>query len=211
MKPAYLIAGDDEAKIARTRGRLRERAEREGGPGALEVFEAGRRPPLAGRRGGGRLTRRHLADRLAPLPARRRSRGLGQGRRRARPSRRSARSRRRPRSRWSPTASRPRGMAKAVEKAGGEVLSFALPRERDLPKQLVADARELGFELEPGGRPPAGGAPGSQADAPPHGAGAPRALGRGGRQRRRRRSRGDDLRHLGGGDLDPGRRRGRRR
>ena len=47
MKPAYLIAGDDEAKIARTRGRLRDRAEREGGPGALEVFEAGdgRRSP----------------------------------------------------------------------------------------------------------------------------------------------------------------------
>jgi len=47
MKPAYLIAGDDEAKIARTRGRLRERAEREGGPGALEVFESGdgRRSP----------------------------------------------------------------------------------------------------------------------------------------------------------------------
>src|SRR5215216_2867121 len=47
MKPAYLIAGTDEAKIARTRGRLRERAEREGGPGALELFEAGdgRRSP----------------------------------------------------------------------------------------------------------------------------------------------------------------------
>ena len=47
MKPAYLIAGTDEAKISRARGRLRERAEREGGPGALELFEAGegRRSP----------------------------------------------------------------------------------------------------------------------------------------------------------------------
>ena len=43
----------------------------------------------------------------------------------------------------------PAGLAKAVEKAGGEVLSFDVPRERELPKQLVADARELGFELEP--------------------------------------------------------------
>jgi DNA polymerase-3 subunit delta len=43
----------------------------------------------------------------------------------------------------------PAGVSKAVEKAGGEVLSFGLPRERDLPKQLVADARELGFELDP--------------------------------------------------------------
>ena len=29
------------------------------------------------------------------------------------------------------------------------MLSFDAPRERDLPKQLVAEARELGFELEP--------------------------------------------------------------
>src|SRR5262249_42718003 len=43
----------------------------------------------------------------------------------------------------------PAGIGKAVEKAGGEVLSFDVPRERDLPKQLVSDARELGFELEP--------------------------------------------------------------
>jgi hypothetical protein len=32
MKPAYLFHGDDEAKIAATRARLRARAEREGGP-----------------------------------------------------------------------------------------------------------------------------------------------------------------------------------
>jgi DNA polymerase-3 subunit delta len=43
----------------------------------------------------------------------------------------------------------PAGIAKAVEKAGGEVLGFELPKARDMPKQLVADARELGFELEP--------------------------------------------------------------
>src|SRR3954454_4966516 len=47
MKPAYLIAGTDEAQIARTRRRLRERARRRGGPGARELFEAGdgRRAP----------------------------------------------------------------------------------------------------------------------------------------------------------------------
>jgi DNA polymerase-3 subunit delta len=38
---------------------------------------------------------------------------------------------------------------KAVEKAGGDVLVFDLPRERELPKMLVADARELGFDLDP--------------------------------------------------------------
>ena len=41
MKPLYLIAGSDEAKIDATRGRLRVRAEREGGAAALEVFEPG--------------------------------------------------------------------------------------------------------------------------------------------------------------------------
>src|SRR3954447_11930479 len=39
MKPLYLIAGSDGAKIDATRARLRTRAEREGGVAALEVFE----------------------------------------------------------------------------------------------------------------------------------------------------------------------------
>ena len=39
MQPLYLIAGTDGAKIDATRARLRARAEREGGAGALEVFE----------------------------------------------------------------------------------------------------------------------------------------------------------------------------
>src|SRR5215218_10923566 len=41
MRPLYLIAGSDGAKIDATRGRLRARAEREGGSDALEVFEPG--------------------------------------------------------------------------------------------------------------------------------------------------------------------------
>ena len=40
LKCAYLIAGDDEAKIDAWRGRVRRRAEQEGGPGSLEVFDA---------------------------------------------------------------------------------------------------------------------------------------------------------------------------
>ena len=40
MKPAYLLSGDDDAKLSAALARLRGRAEREGGPGALEVFEA---------------------------------------------------------------------------------------------------------------------------------------------------------------------------
>ena len=40
MKPAYLLSGTDTAKIDAARGRLRARAESEGGPAALQVFEA---------------------------------------------------------------------------------------------------------------------------------------------------------------------------
>jgi DNA polymerase III delta subunit len=38
IKPAYLIAGTDAGKIDAALSRLRARAEREGGPGALESF-----------------------------------------------------------------------------------------------------------------------------------------------------------------------------
>jgi DNA polymerase-3 subunit delta len=148
MKAAYLIAGDDEAKIARTRARLRSRAEREGGPGALEIFEAGdgRRSPdveamagslatislIASRRyllidgveGWGKADAQKAVEALGQIPPETTVALVAHGK-------------------------PPAGLAKAVEKAGGEVLSFALPRERDLPKQLIADARELGFELEP--------------------------------------------------------------
>ena len=148
MKSAYLIAGDDEAKIARVRGRLRERAEREGGPGALELFEAGdgRRSPdiealtaslatislIVSRRylladgieGGAKGDAEKAVDALGQIPPDTTVALVSHGK-------------------------PPAGIAKAVEKAGGEVLSFEVPRARDLPKQLVADARELGFELEP--------------------------------------------------------------
>ena len=40
-------------------------------------------------------------------------------------------------------------LAAAVRKAGGEVLSFEAPRQRDLPGRLVAEARERGFRLDP--------------------------------------------------------------
>ncbi|MGE5857290.1 MAG: DNA polymerase III subunit delta [Solirubrobacterales bacterium] len=148
MKPAYLIAGSDEAKITRARGRLRERAEREGGAGALELFAAGegRRSPdvdallgslaaislIASRRyllvdgveGWGKADVGRAIAALARIPPETTVALVAHGK-------------------------APAGLAKAVESAGGEVLSFELPRERELPKQLIAEARELGFALEP--------------------------------------------------------------
>ncbi|HEY7122119.1 MAG TPA: DNA polymerase III subunit delta [Solirubrobacterales bacterium] len=148
MKPAYLIAGDDEAKIARTRGRLRERAEREGGPGALEVFEAGegRRSPDVDAVLGSLATISLIASRRYLLVDGIESWGKADAETAV-----SALGQIPPETTVALVAhgKPPAGVAKAVEKAGGDVLSFGLPKARELPKQLVADARELGFDLEP--------------------------------------------------------------
>ncbi len=45
LKAAYLVAGDDDAKIDAWRARVRVRAEAEGGAGALERFDAGESTP----------------------------------------------------------------------------------------------------------------------------------------------------------------------
>jgi DNA polymerase-3 subunit delta len=148
IKPAYLIAGTDEAKIARTRLRLRQRAEREGGQGALELFEAGegRKAPdaealigslmaislIASRRylladgveGWGKKDTEAVADALATLPPDTTVVLVAHGK-------------------------TPAPLKKAVEKAGGELLAYEAPKEREMPRQLVSDARELGFELDP--------------------------------------------------------------
>jgi DNA polymerase-3 subunit delta len=148
IKPAYLIAGSDEAKIARTRSRLRDRAERESGPGSLELFEAGdgRRSPDVGALLGALASFSLLASRRYLLVDGVESWGKGdtarviEGLSELPPDTTLALV-----ARGKP----PAGLAKAVEKAGGEVLSFEAPRERDLPKVLVSDAKELGFELTP--------------------------------------------------------------
>jgi DNA polymerase III subunit delta len=148
MKPAYLIAGTDEAKIARARARLRDRAEREGGPGALERFEAGegRRAPdaeallaslaaislIASRRylladgveGWGKADVARVCDALGSIPPDTTIAMVAHGK-------------------------QPAALAKAVKSTGGEVLSFNAPKERDLPASLVQEARELEFDLEP--------------------------------------------------------------
>jgi DNA polymerase-3 subunit delta len=147
IKPAYLISGSDEAKIARTRARLRARAEREGGAGALELFAAGegRRAPdveallaslaaisliptrryllVDGVDAWGKADTERAAEALGSLPPETTVALVAQGK-------------------------APRALAKAVKAVGGEILSFEMPKARDLPKRLVADAAELSFELD---------------------------------------------------------------
>jgi DNA polymerase III subunit delta len=152
IKPAYLIAGADEGKIDAALARLRARGEREGGAGALESFgpASGEGPPdadaLLAALPAMSLTaqRRYLLvdgverwaakqaspviDALADLPpdltvvfvARE-----GSSRARA-----------------------PKGLAKAVEGAGGEVLNYASPRARELPARLIDEAARRGFRLQ---------------------------------------------------------------
>ena len=147
MRPAYLIAGDDEAKIDATRSRLRARAEGEGGSTALEVIE-----PLEGRGAPS------LDALLATLPAmslvESRRYVLVDGVQRWRDKEHTAVA--------EALATLPpdltlvliaRGkttakIAKAVEAAGGEVRTFEVPRARDLPRALVNEAASLGFRLE---------------------------------------------------------------
>jgi DNA polymerase III subunit delta len=148
MKPVYLVAGDDEAKIADARRRLRTRAEGEGGTGALQSFE-----PLEGR---GAPSAEAL---IAAIPAL----SLTEARRYLLADHVE---------RWPESDQRAVAealsalsddltvvliahgkpaakLAAAVREAGGEVLAYDAPRQRDLPRRLVADAGERGFRLEP--------------------------------------------------------------
>jgi DNA polymerase-3 subunit delta len=152
IKPAYLIAGTDGGKIDAALARLRARAEREGGPGALQSFsaEAGSGPPdaealvaaipsmslIASRRylladGVERWTAKQaeiVIEALAALP----------------PdvtvvlvAREAA-----------PKAKAPRGLPEAVEAAGGEVIRYRAPKPRELAGHLVTEAAKRGFRLE---------------------------------------------------------------
>ncbi|MFN8159651.1 MAG: DNA polymerase III subunit delta [Solirubrobacterales bacterium] len=148
MRPAYLIAGTDAAKIDATRTRLRARAEGEGGTSALRVIEAseGRGAPRAEaviaeipamsltearryllvdgveRWKGAQL--REVCEALGALPDDLTVVLIARGK-------------------------APAALAKAVKGAGGEVHSFEAPSARQVPAHLVAEAREKGFTLSP--------------------------------------------------------------
>ena len=153
IKPAYLIVGDDEGKIDAALARLRARGEREGGAGALESFGSpgAEGPPdadallgaisamslIASRRyllvdGVERWTAKQAAAVIAALGAL--------------PPELTAVFVARE---LTPRAKAPKGMAKAVEAAGGEVLSYTAPRARDLPARLADEASRRGIRLEP--------------------------------------------------------------
>jgi DNA polymerase III subunit delta len=147
MRPAYLIAGSDSAKIEAARARLRARAEREGGTAALQVFD-----PIEGHAGP------DAAAALAAIPAlslteeRRYLLVDGVDRWRDREQQALADA-----IRALPpdltivmiaSGKAPTRLAGAVKSAGGEVLTYEAPRPRELPRFLVAEAARRGFRLD---------------------------------------------------------------
>ena len=143
LKPVYLIAGDDDAKIDAWRGRVRARAEQEHGPGGLEQFDgkvdgagavaaalatmtfaAGSRYLLAEPVEGWKADDvAELEPSLAAMPPDTVlvliARGKG-----------------------------PAKLAKAVEAGGGEVRDYGAPKPWELPKWVIARAREEGLAMD---------------------------------------------------------------
>jgi DNA polymerase-3 subunit delta len=148
MRPLYLIAGTDGAKIDATRARLRARAERDGGVASLQVFEPGE----------GRGAPDHEAL-LGAIPAmsltesRRYLLADGVERWRDRQLEAVAAAL----AGLPPDlsvvliarAKAPAKLVQAVKAAKGEIHEFEAPRARDMPRLLIADAERLGFRLDP--------------------------------------------------------------
>jgi DNA polymerase III subunit delta len=143
LKPAYLVSGDDDAKIDAWRARVRKRAEEERGPGGLETFDAATTDPAEVATALAALTfdpgtRYVLVDgagawkaaQLGPLEATLADmppdtvlvaivRGKPQ-----------------------------KQLCAAIDKAGGEHREYSAPKPWELPKWAAERGRELGLQLD---------------------------------------------------------------
>ncbi|HEU4737280.1 MAG TPA: DNA polymerase III subunit delta, partial [Solirubrobacterales bacterium] len=148
MQPLYLIAGSDGAKIDATRARLRVRAEREGGSAALEVFE-----PSEGKGMPDHEALLMAIPAMSLMDSRRYLLADGIERWRDRQLEAVAAAL----ADLPPDltvvliarAKAPAKLAKAVKAAKGELHQFEAPKAREMPGRLVAEAKQLGFRLEP--------------------------------------------------------------
>jgi DNA polymerase III subunit delta len=144
LNSVYLISGEDDAKIDAWRARLRKRAEEEGGPGALETFDAretsaealaaelaaltfnpGTRYLLADsvqswKAGDLEPLERAIADMSPDTVLVLIARGKVQAR-----------------------------LSKAVQKAGGEVRAYEAPKPWEMHKWVIARAKDEGLALDP--------------------------------------------------------------
>ena len=148
FKPAYLIHGDDHGRIAERRRRLRALAEQQSGAQGIELFEGDAATPEAvaaalaaltfaiGRRfivvdGVERWTDKQLTPLEAALKA------MPPDTTVAFFAREDSRSK------------APQKLLDAVKKAGGDVSAEDSVKPWELPKWVIARARELGLQLEP--------------------------------------------------------------
>jgi DNA polymerase III subunit delta len=148
FKPAYLIHGDDHGRIAERRRRLRELAEEQSGVQGVELFEGDAATPEAvagalnaltfaiGRRfivvdGVERWTDKQLEPLMAALE------DIPPDTTVAFFAREEGR------------AKAPKGLHDAVKKAGGDIAAEENVKPWELPKWLIARARELDLQLEP--------------------------------------------------------------
>lgn len=153
IKPAYLIAGTDAAKIDAALARLRTRAEAEGGQGSLESFA-----PAPGSSVGPDASALLAALPALSLTAERRylvADGVERWSAKQAASVAEALGSLPPDvtvvlvAREQPPKQRaPKALAEAVEGAGGQVVTYAAPKPRDLPRWLAEEARGRGFELD---------------------------------------------------------------
>lgn len=143
LKPVYLIHGDDDPKIDAWRSRVRKRAEAESGPGALESFDAstdeaeavvaslsaltfatGTRYLMVDDVGAWKAAQAApLVEALASMPPDTVLVLIARGK---------------------PL----KGLATAVEQAGGELRDHPAPKPWELPKWATGRARELGLRLD---------------------------------------------------------------
>jgi DNA polymerase III delta subunit len=143
LKPAYLVCGDDDAKIDAWRARVRRRAEDERGPGGLESFDAratdpeevvaalsaltfdpGTRYVLVDDVGAWKAAALEPLERvLADMPPETVLVAIARGK-------------------------ALKQLCKAVEKAGGEVREYPAPKPWELPKWTIDRARELGIQID---------------------------------------------------------------
>jgi DNA polymerase-3 subunit delta len=148
FKPAYLIHGDDHGRIAERRARLRAMAEQESGTQGVEVFEGDAAAPEAiagalnaltfalGRRfivvdGVERWTDKQLEPLVAALT------DIPPDTTVAFFAREDGRTK------------APKGLHDAVKKAGGDIAAEESVKPWELPKWVIARARELNLQLEP--------------------------------------------------------------
>jgi DNA polymerase-3 subunit delta len=143
LKPAYLVCGDDDAKIDAWRARVRRRAEDERGPGGLEIFDARQSEPG------------EVAASLAMLSFETATRYLlvddvGAWKAAELPPLEAALTELPPETVLVLIArgKAQKSLSKAVEGAGGEVREYAAPKPWELPKWCVGHARELGLQLD---------------------------------------------------------------